>query len=406
MAEVSITHKAEEYVLRFLKSNLSPAFTYHTFGHASDVVAAAREIGEGTGLTAQEIEIVELAAWFHDVGYAKSKDDHEEHGWQIAKEFLEKENYPAEKQEQIRKCILATRLNHNAENTLECVIADADLSHLGANNHATKSELLRQELKAACNINFSDIKWLEQDIAFLLKHTYCTVYAQKKYHNQKVENLLAMQKRLAKLQEKKAKKKAEKESDLLKREVLDLKNAKYRSSDRGVQTMFRVTLRNHIQLSAIADNKANIMLSINAIIISIIVSGVGPKILTKYSHLMIPMLMMILTSIITILLAVKSTRPKITSGKFTEEDITSKRANLLFFGNFHNMPLPDFERGFQAMINDKDFLYDSLTRDFYYLGQVLGKKYSYLSKCYTVFAIGYVVSIIALIIAIGFKYYW
>jgi uncharacterized membrane protein len=146
-------------------------------------------------------------------------------------------------------------------------------------------------------------------------------------------------------------------------------------------------------------------LSINAILISIIVSGVGPKILTKYWHLALPVLMMILPSIITILLAVKSTRPKITSGKFTEEDITLKRANLLFFGNFHNMALEDFERGFQAMINDKDFLYDSLSKDFYYLGQVLGKKYSYLSKCYTVFAGGYVVSIIALIISVAIRYY-
>jgi HD-GYP domain-containing protein (c-di-GMP phosphodiesterase class II) len=405
MAEGSITERAEEYVLRYLKNNLSPAFTFHTFGHASDVVIAARDIGKGCGLSEEEIEIVELAAWFHDVGYAIDKQDHEEHSWQVAKEFLAEENYPEDKQQEVHKCIMATRLDYEGASTLECVIADADLSHLGIESHASKSELLRQELKSACNIDFTDVKWIEHDIAFLLKHTYNTVYAQKKYHNQKVENLLSMQKRLAKLQEKKVKKKAQKDSEKLKREVLALKNEKYRTSDRGVQTMFRVTLRNHIQLSAIADNKANIMLSINAILISIIVSGVGPKILTKYWHLALPVLMMILTSIITILLAVKSTRPKITSGKFTEEDITLKRANLLFFGNFHNMALEDFERGFQAMINDKDFLYDSLSKDFYYLGQVLGKKYSYLSKCYTVFAGGYVVSIIALIISVAIRYY-
>lgn len=405
MAKDSITERAEEYVLQYLKNNLSPAFTFHTFGHALDVVIAAREIGEGSGLSKDEIEIIELAAWFHDVGYAIDKQNHEEHSWQVAKEFLVEENYPENKQEKVRSCIMATHLDYEGTSILENVVADADLSHLGSDAHASKSELLRQELKSACSIDFTDIKWVEHDIAFLIKHTYSTVYAQKKYHNQKVENLLAMQKRLAKLQEKKVKKKAEKESEKLKREVLDLKNAKYRSSDRGVQTMFRVTLRNHIQLSAIADNKANIMLSINAIIISIVVSGIGPKILTKYSHLMIPVFMMLITSIVTILLAVKSTRPKITSGRFKEEDIALKRANLLFFGNFHNMPLADFERGFQAMINDKDFLYDSLSKDFYYLGQVLGKKYSYLSRCYTVFATGYAVSILALILVVIIKYY-
>ena len=405
MAEVNITTKAEEFVLRYLKDKLSPAHTFHTFGHASDVVSAAIDIAQGSGLSPDEVEIIELAAWFHDVGYAENKNNHEEHSWNVAEQFLTEHNYPEDKREQVKACIMATRLNHEPQNLMESVMADADLAHLGEENHDTKSELLRQELKVVCDIDYTDVKWLEEDIAFLLRHSYSTVYAQRKYHNQKVANLLAIQKRLAKLQERKAKKRATKESEKLKREILDLKNAKYRVSDRGVQTMFRVTLRNHIHLSAIADNKANIMLSINAIIISIIVSGVGPKILTKYWHLAIPVFMMILTSIITILLAVKSTRPKITSGKFTEEDIKLKRANLLFFGNFHNMPLPDFERGFQAMINDKDFLYDSLTRDFYYLGQVLGKKYSYLSKCYYVFALGYVVSIIALVIAVIIKYY-
>lgn len=400
-----ITEQAGEYVFEFLKEKLSPDFTFHTFGHTLDVVEAAREIGKGTELSEEEMEVVELASWFHDVGYVIDRTNHEDEGWKLAKAFLESHQYPEDRAQRVHDCIQATRLHHTPQNKLENVIRDADMSHLGSKNHVNKSLLLRQELEKICDMTFTDREWIEKDIEFLLRHTYGTFYAQRHFHAQKVENVLTLQKRLKKLEEKKAKKKSKKVELELKQQALDLKSSKYNTNDRGVQTMFRVILRNHIDLSSIADNKANIMLSINAIIISILVSSVGPK-LDKNEHLVIPFVLMLLTNIVTILYAVKSTRPKITAGKFTQQDIENKSANLLFFGNFHNMRLEDFELGFNQMINDKDFLYDSLTRDFYHLGQVLGKKYRYLSFCYAIFAVGLVISVIATLASVLLLMYY
>ena len=83
----------------------------------------------------------------------------------------------------------------------------------------------------------------------------------------------------------------------------------------------------------------------------------------------------------------------------SREDIKNRTANLLFFGDFHNMPMKDFEWGINELLDDREFLYGSLTRDFYNLGKVLSAKYRYLRICYLVFMCGLVLSVISFILA-------
>ena len=97
--------------------------------------------------------------------------------------------------------------------------------------------------------------------------------------------------------------------------------------------------------------------------------------------------------------SILSTRPKVTSGKFTKEDVAQKKVNLLFFGNFHKMPLEDFQEGMSQLMNDRDYLYKSLMKDLYFLGIVLEKKYRLLRIAYNIFMIGIIISVIAFVIA-------
>ena len=143
-----------------------------------------------------------------------------------------------------------------------------------------------------------------------------------------------------------------------------------------------------------ADNKANIMISINTLIIGGIVTILMRK-LDSNPHLIIPTFLLLTVSLVCIILAIRVTRPSLTEGKFTKEDIKQKKTNLLFFGNFYNMGLEDFSWGMKEMMNDRDYLYGSMIKDFYFLGQVLGKKYRYLRVCYTIFLIGLILSVIA-----------
>ena len=160
--------------------------------------------------------------------------------------------------------------------------------------------------------------------------------------------------------------------------------------------MFRVALRNHITLSDIADTKANILLSVNAIIISISFSTLIPKLDNPNNHfLIVPAVIFMLFTVASMILSIMATRPNVTQGKFSKEDVANKKVNLLFFGNFHQMKLEDFEWGISEMMQDRDYLYGSLTKDLYFLGLVLNRKYGLLRTTYTVFMIGIIVSVIA-----------
>ena len=164
--------------------------------------------------------------------------------------------------------------------------------------------------------------------------------------------------------------------------------------------MFRVALRNHITLSDIADTKANILLSVNAIIISMALSTLLPKLDNpSNSYLIAPSVVFILFTIISMVLSILATRPNVTEGEFTKEDVANKKVNLIFFGNFHKMKLKEFEWAMDEMMKDREYLYGSLTKDLYFLGLVLNKKYSLLRKTYTVFMIGIIVSVIAFSVA-------
>jgi hypothetical protein len=64
------------------------------------------------------------------------------------------------------------------------------------------------------------------------------------------------------------------------------------------------------------------------------------------------------------------------------------------------MDLGTFEWGMKEMMKDREYLYGSMIKDFYFLGQVLGKKYLYLRICYNIFMYGIILSVIAFAIAI------
>ena len=192
------------------------------------------------------------------------------------------------------------------------------------------------------------------------------------------------------------------EKEIAKKEAL---KAKYKSEspDRGIQTLFRVTLKNHLTLSDIADTKANILLSVNAIIISVALSNLIPKLDNpSNAYLIYPTLIFITFSVISMVLAVLATRPNVTSGKFSKEDVTNKKVNLLFFGNFHKMQLDDYEWAIKELVKDNQYIYSSLTKDLYFLGLVLNRKYKILRITYTFFIVGIVISVIAFGIAFRF----
>ena len=143
------------------------------------------------------------------------------------------------------------------------------------------------------------------------------------------------------------------------------------------------------------------MITVNSIILSAIISILLRK-LDENSYLMIPSFMLLASSVITMIFSIVATRPSIPNGYFSKKDLEEKKVNLLFFGNFYRMSLPEYKEGMEMMMADEDFLYGSLIMDGYAQGKVLGRKYRLLRISYNVFMFGLILSVLAFIIAVTF----
>ena len=386
-----ILEKAELFATELLENKLDPKFLYHNLRHTQRVVKSTKELLNFYDLSEEEKERLLLAAWLHDVGYTKGTENHEKSSCEIASAFLEENGYEASGIDKVCSLILATRMGQEPSNLMEEIMKDADISHFSQKSYLETADFLRDELKELGIADYSAKEWREKNIQlFQNKHKFYTDYAKANWEEGKEKNLKQL------LKEKKT------EKTIAKKEAL---KAKYKneSPDRSIQTLYRVTLSNHLKLSDIADTKANILLSVNAIIISLVLANLITKLDNpSNTYLIYPTLILIIFSIVTMTLSVLATRPNITSGKFTKEDVEQRKVNLLFFGNFHKMKLEDYEWAIQELVKDKEYVYTSLTKDLYFLGLVLNKKYKILRITYNIFMIGMIVSVIAFGVAFRF----
>jgi predicted metal-dependent HD superfamily phosphohydrolase len=392
----TLIDKVEHYVINLLNTELDNSFVYHNLTHTQQVVGKINELTEDESLNDNEKAQLLISAWFHDTGFIKTIDGHENESVNIARAFLEANDVSEEDINVISEIILATKMGYEPKNKLEGLIRDADCAHVSSKNYNDYTALLKKELELTQEKKFTKNDWIKENIAFLSNHSFYSILAASKWEKRKsknLANLLQSQNKIKTNTEKLKHKKAE----------LSFKKEKLELPERGIETMFRVALRNHITLSDIADTKANILLSVNAIIISLVLSNLVSKLDNpSNSYLIWPTVVFALFTVASIVLSVMATRPNVTSGKFTKQDVADKKVNLLFFGNFHKMKLDEFEWAMTEMMQDRDYLYGSLTKDLYFLGLVLNRKYSLLRLTYTVFMIGIVVSVLAFGLAFHF----
>lgn len=197
IAETKIIKEARDYAVMVLTKLLPEDMTYHTINHTKDVVASAQEIAEKNALSDEDYEILTVAAWFHDLGYVKGFESHEEKGSLMARGFLEARDYPKEKIKKIEGCIMATKMPQTPQNPLEQILCDADLMHLADGNYFEKADLLHQEIEKTKLCKISENEWLEMNQDFLDNHCFFTEYAKKNYESAVKENLKKVRERLS-----------------------------------------------------------------------------------------------------------------------------------------------------------------------------------------------------------------
>ena len=155
----------------------------------------------------------------------------------------------------------------------------------------------------------------------------------------------------------------------------------------GIQTMFRVTYQNHIQLSQLADNKANMLISINGLMTSVLVAALAPR-LEVVTWLLPPAIVLLAGCVPSLVFAVLTLRPRLNRTPTSVEQVRANEGNLLFFGQFSGMPLAEFNESMHTLIDNPRLLQDSLIRQLWLMGRSLKQKYRFLQIAYALFLVG------------------
>lgn len=396
--------KVRQHVHHFFGTKALAQLSYHNLIHTEAVVANAVKIANHYRLEDKETFIVVTSAWFHDAGYSTGEAvGHEKRGAELAAEFLRSEGIDEDVIDEVEGCILATVWPQNPTTFLQQIVCDADLFHLGTPEFGDWNKLVRKEAEQRLGKKIDKAEWRKSTIKLLESHTYQTDYCRDLLDKQKRKNLEKLREKDQEAEEISAEVAPIPVEKLMEEkatfpEIAEGKKQKNDRPDKGIETMFRISSNNHQRLSDMADNKAHIMITTTSIIISVLLSVLVRK-LEDNTYLIVPTMMLLTVCMVTMVFSILSTRPTIPSGTFTQEDIDSKSVNLLFFGNFYRMSFNEYSSGMQTMMNDRDFLYGSLTKDVYSQGVVLGRKYRLLRIAYNVFMFGIVASVIAFVIA-------
>lgn len=446
---MTILQETRQYAEGIFSTKLNPSFVFHNAAHTEGVVRACEEMADYYQLSDEDRLVLLLAAWFHDTGYSYGEaEKHEEASMAIARQFLQRiPSLSPALTERVVAAIAATRMPQSPANLIGEILCDADLSHLGTGDFKTRSKLLRKEINGSGKTHYDKEEWNAKNIEFLRSHRYFTSYGRERLEPVKQSNLQELEGKYPVSPEKsdhgvhtgkdlpeistlaetdghagevglsqvrpgpisspadpveepgrKAHKKGDKgkKDDAEKTDKADKsdKSDKAEKSERGITTTFRITSSNHSNLSHMADNKAHILISVNSIIISIIISLLIRH-LQDHHNLIIPTTILMFVSVITMVFAILATRPNVSHGIFTAEDVKNRKVNLLFFGNFFNMSVTEYGEAMKEMIGDRNYMYDNIIKDIYYQGIVLARKYKYLRIAYTIFMYGIIVSVLA-----------
>ena len=366
----SVPHQVKDL---FAKQTLDPA-PFRNLEHTQSVVSAAEKMATYYQLGKKDTLVLKAAAAFSDIGWNNDPDLSEFAAVELMKTILSKKQLSPELIERIAVLITSTKIPQNPSGVLEEISCDCLFIHYARKSFYRKYKLWYQMREVETEQNVAKTEWLKDLIDKLESHHYFSGYGQTYLEPRKKKNMLRLKKKLLQAEE------------------------KMEHPDKGIETMFRITSSNNQRLSDMADQKAHLLITVNSIILSAIISLVLRR-LDKYAYLLYPTAFLLTVCLSAMTLAILTTRPSIPSGKFEKDELKAKKVNLLFFGNFYKMSLDEYLDGMLKVMDDNGFLYRTLITDVYGQGVVLGKKYGILRTAYSIFMFGLILAVLGFITA-------
>ena len=154
----------------------------------------------------------------------------------------------------------------------------------------------------------------------------------------------------------------------------------------AVDNILRINVTNQMRLTVMADQKANIMITVASIVFSVTVANLDNEVM-KW-----PLLFFAFGCTISLLAAIFAIIPQTGYPKIpgTDEiDRESPAFNPLFFGHFAHIPIEEYKEDYAETLMTDDRIYDALAGDIYGIGTTLmNNKYKWLRRSYMAFLVG------------------
>ena len=176
-------------MIKLLNENLPSEYTYHNLIHAREVFEAVTELGNNSSLPDEELEVIQVAAWFHDTGFIKGYLDHEYNSAEIVKEFLGNIRYPDKKIDRITEIIITTEIGAAPACLSGKIIKDADILHVGKEEFFSKCLALKSELESIDHKKITESEWLHSSLDFISHTLFFTDYAKSNYEAGRQKNI-------------------------------------------------------------------------------------------------------------------------------------------------------------------------------------------------------------------------
>jgi predicted metal-dependent HD superfamily phosphohydrolase len=368
------------YVESLFSTNETATSEFRNFQMTVKLVQTGDFIAVNTDLPLQDLKKLLLASWFQYTGVFIDPKNYQEESCKIARTHCTEKGLSPGLIQEIEELILATRYPQQPLTVQAQILCDAENSWLAGDTFFKTLEYVRKDKLRTGGKDLSEKEWLTENIQMFENHIYFVPFARKTFDKNKAKNRQTLVEKL--------------NSKLVESEKLapfdEIK------LERGVETLFRNTSRNQIHLIRLADYKANLIISVNAIIISVVLSFLIVR-LDANKYLELPTLLLIITNVITILIAISATRPRLKLEKMSLDHLQDAEKNILFFGNFYKMPFNHFKRVIRETITDKTSIYDNLTKDIYFQGIMLLYKFKKINLSYLVFSVGLILSVLTFI---------
>jgi len=386
------------YIKDYYAGHFTEQYYFHHYNRTMNIVRNCDALAVNMKLGKQELKLAHLAAWFLELGYSQDHHNYQAKSVELARGYFKTKDLEDGIFEKIEECILSTRVPQQPVSVISQLVCDASMYHLAEKDAVQQADALRAEYAEVSQTAFTDEEWLNENIRLISNHFYFTTCARDLFQKRKEKTLAAFRAKRELLHT------LQKENGdfALHTRGMDKKTVieEEIKLERGVETFFKITERRHMDLSTKAHDKASLLISVNAIVMSIVLSVLITK-LEENKYLLLPTLLLVITCAVTIVFAIISTRPRMI-GSHSNARSGDDEVNILFFGDFADLSLAEYKKIMKDTYKNRVELYDSLSRDIYYQGVVLKWKFKYIKIAYNIFMYGFIFTILSFITAFAF----